>query len=156
MKTSIEKIKSMCESHIDLFSSLIKPTIDNSRQYETNVRNTCKIESIKDTLDYIIKWQSNIGKEVFRSLGKSTYYEQANPDVLNKTEITPTLFTEELFENLIKHIIEWKVEYYTDNLITRSITSNSTHKLLNLEFEWTLECVQDNIKLHKELLKLIK
>ncbi len=146
----------MCEAHIELLSKFIKPTICNSRKYETNVRSTYKIEMIRDTMDYILKWESNVGKEVFKSLNGDTYYEQSNPDSLNKTETTPTLFTKKLFENTIKHIIEWKIEYYSDDLTNRSITSNSTHKLSNIEFEWMLECKQENIKFHKELLNNFK
>ncbi len=155
--TTTDKIKSICESHIQLFSSFIKPTIDNSRQYEANVRNTYKVARIKDTIDYITKWESNIGNQVFKTINSFAYSELCNHiDTFNKTELTSVLFTQELFETLVKHMIEWKIEYYSDELITRSVTSNSTHKLLNIEFEWILECKQENIKLHKELLKLTK
>ncbi len=156
MKSQIEKIKSVLEGNINLFSFQIAATIDNSRQYEKNIRYGYKLNRANDTLNYIKEWEFNIGDSVFKSLDRFTYSKEQSPDVLNKTEPNPVKFTEEMFFKLIKDIIEFKINYWTNELLGSGITSNSTHKLSNLEFEWILECKQENIKLHKELLQIIK
>jgi hypothetical protein len=49
--------------------------------------------------------------------------------------------------------MEYQVKRLTEELLERSITSNSTSKISNLVFEWNLECKQELIKIFKNLIE---
>lgn len=94
----------------------------------------------------------NIGKDVFKKKKSVFYSEKCNLDYLNETEQISILFTEELYNKFQFDYIENLIKCHSKVLIEQSITSNSTSKLSNLQFEWELEMKQKLIKFLKRLL----
>lgn len=152
MESNFEIVKSFLEYQIKIQNGFIKPTETDKRQFELNFRSSQLSKYLSHTLDYINNWETKIGTEVYKYVDRFGYSEKIMADVFNKTVNTPLLFTKELFEELILNIIEYKIKYFSEMLTDRPITCNSTCKFTNLEFEWSLECYQELIKFHKELL----
>ncbi len=155
-KTTVEKITDQLTYSINRIKLEVGATLINGAQFERNCRNTFKVDIYEKNLEYINRWHSNIGKQVFKTVNTFTYNERCNvADVLNQTGLKSVLFTEELFHELLKNIVEYWIKYYSEDLLTRSITSNSSNKIVNLMFEWQLESKQELIKFYKELLVII-
>lgn len=147
-------MKQKIQERIEFFSLFIKPTTTDKMQFETNCRNVFMTHQLSKRIDTIDKHFLCIGKEVYRFKNDMTVVlkEDYKPDVFNKIYEESVIYDVESFELFQKKYIQYQIEYLTNDLVTRSITSNSTNKFSNLEFEWILECKQELIKFFNELL----
>ncbi len=121
--------------------------------FERNWKRHYKTKEINKRLDFLHTWRSSIGKEVYKR-GVFGYILTKDMDDLNKsfydTSVVIT-FTEELFKTLCIDYLAYQIKRITEELTERSITSNSTSKIHNLAFEWSLECTQEILKFFKDL-----
>lgn len=122
--------------------------------------NNYLAEKLKERLKYLHEWMHNIGKEVYLSREKWNYAlvdKFSQMGHLNQKYFDTTksiTFTQELFDKLCFNYCEYQVKRLTEELTERSITSNSTCKMSNLVFEWSLGCKQELIKMFKDLSNL--
>jgi hypothetical protein len=100
-----------------------------------------------------------IGERVYPSFDSFDYVTVTDfPDLdrLNAAKFYPKdhkVFTEKMFEELCINYIKYQVERLTEDLLNRSITSNSTSKIDNLVFEWDLEIKQRLINIFKSMIQ---
>ena len=117
-----------------------------------------KLEFIISRQKTLKMWRANIGKEVHPPKDGFSYClveEYSESDHLYKSifdEKQVIIFTENLFDEFCKKYLEYQVEYLTDYLLNGGLVSNSTNKLLNLTFEWRLECKQELLSKFKSVL----
>lgn len=147
--TTLENVR----QRVEHFKSFVKPTVDDKRQFERNLRYGYAIDTLNHLDRNISKHMCFVGKEVYKFSEGFNYSESPSNDRLNPTDSEPTLFTEELFKEFEINYLNFLINRFTEELIERQITSNSTCKLTNFEFEIRLEEKQNLIKYFKELLE---
>ena len=104
-------------------------------------------------------WRANIGKEVHPPKDSFSYclveeYEESYfLDKLFFDASRTIIFTESLFDEFCEKYLEYQIEYLTDELLNGALVSNSTSKLLNLTFEWRVECKQELLSKLKSVLQ---
>ena len=121
-------------------------------------KNNSLVAQLKDKAEYLHECVHNIGKEVYKSYESFNYtlvdtFEDL--DFLNQKYFNTnfsTVFTQQMFDKLCVDYMQYQVKRLTEDLLERSITSNSTSKISNLVFEWQLECKQELIKIFKNLI----
>jgi len=153
MKTTKTTTLENVRARVEHFKSFVKPTIDDKNQFERNLRYSFAI----DTLNYLDRNLSKhmcfIGKKVWKLEKSFNYSDIQNPDHFNPTNPEQIEFTEELFALFEKDYLNFLINRFTEELVERQITSNSTCKLSNFTFEVRLEEKQNLIKYFKELLE---
>lgn len=147
--TTLENVR----HRVEHFKSFVKPTTDDKSQFTRNIRYGYAIYVLNNMDKNISKHMCFIGKKVWKLTRSFNYSDVPNPDFANPTDSEPTLFTEELFKEFEVNYLNFLINRFTEELIERQITSNSTCKLTNFEFEIRLEEKQDLIKYFKELLE---
>lgn len=146
--TTLENVR----QNVEHFKSFIKPTTDEKRQFERNLRYGFAIDTLNHLDRNLSKHMYFIDKKVYKLTKSFNYSETPNPDHFNPTNPEEIIFTEELFKEFEKNYLNFLVNRFTEELIEKQITSNSTCKLSNFEFEVRLEEKQNLIKYFKELL----
>jgi len=132
---------------------------DDLFDFERSYKYNFKLKEIKSRLKYLHKWRFNIGEEVYFSRNEWDYALVDTFSKLGKNNQNTfdnsysTIMTEEMFDNLCINYINYSINYLLKDFLERQITSNSTHKLGNLAFEWELECKQELIKDFKNTLE---
>ena len=147
-------------THLEEFYSKGSELIewDDLSNFERSYKLNFKLEEVKARLSYLHEWRLNIGREVYLSREKWNYVLVDNFSKLdhhNKNTFDnsySTVFTEDMFDLLCEDYLRYSVDFLLRDFLERSITSNSTHKLGNLVFEWVLECKQELIKEFKNAL----
>lgn len=130
---------------------------DEYRELEIVYKNNYLAEELEARAIFLHQWMFDIGKQVFKS-NENFNYVTVNTfsklDSLNQKYFDTSKsieFTKELFDKLCFDYCNYQVKRFTEELLEKSITSNSTCKMSNLIFEWQLECKQELIKIFKEL-----
>lgn len=151
----LERLKSL----VQLNESRIKLITVDKRQFEINCRSEFMCEHLMGNIEFIQTHFNMIDREVYRYVkgGRYILTSQANSLtethlMMNKLDDEVLIFTNEMFNNVIKDYIQYQIDYLIIGLLENSITSNSTHKLTNLVFEWELECKQNLIETYKKLI----
>jgi hypothetical protein len=154
------KIQNSLQDHINYYSMSGVETIkwNEYSRLENVYKNNSLAEDLKGRAKYLHKWMHNIGKQVYKSSKNFNYavvdtftdLDSLNQHYFNTEE--SFIFTEELFNKLCVDYIQYQIDRLSEELVERSITSNSTSKISNLVFEWNLECKQELIKIFKKLL----
>jgi hypothetical protein len=125
---------------------------DDLSNFERSYKLNFKLEEVKVRLSYLHEWRLNIGREVYLSREKWNYVlvdDFSKLDYHNKNTFDnsySTVFTEDMFNLLCEDYLRYSVDFLLRDFLERNITSNSTHKLGNLVFEWVLDCKQELIK----------
>lgn len=130
-------------------------TFTDIYQFEKNCKAEFILENLKSVVAHIEKHESFLGKEVFK-FEKSFNYTDVLPEEnigLNPVLEQKVLFTPQLLNSFLYDYFEFGKEYHTKRLLENQITCNSTNKLINLQFEWQLECTQELIKLYTKILE---
>jgi hypothetical protein len=155
------KIQNKLQDFVDFYSRSGADSIkwDEYGRLETVYKNNSLVQDLKDRASYLHTWMHNIGKEVYesdRSFNYTLVEKFSELDFLNQKYFDTShslTFTQEMFNELCVKYMEYQVERLTKQLLENSITSNSTCKMLNLVFEWNLECKQELIKIFKNLIE---
>lgn len=155
MKTTTTTLQNV-RTRIEHFKSFIKPTTDDKSQFTRNLRYGYAIYVLTNMDKNLSKHMCFIGKKVWKLSKSFNYSDIPNPDFANPTEPEQVEFTEELFKEFEKCYLNFLINRFTEELVERQITSNSTCKLTNFEFEIRLEEKQELIKYFKELLDNLK
>lgn len=152
----IERLKTL----VDNYDARIVQTTTDKRQFENNCRSKFKSDHLGDRLAFISENFNMIGKEVYKYVKSETYVLSSEVGslsephlIFNKLENEPLIFTIEVFDNFVKSYLQFQIDYLINGLLKNSLTSNSTHKLSNLVFEWELECKQELIEIYKNISK---
>lgn len=154
------KLQNSLQDYIDYYSASGIESIkwNEYNRLENIYRNNYLTQDLKERAAYLHKWMHNIGKEVYHSNRNFNYALvdnfETDVDFFNKKYFDTTsfsIFTREMFDELCVEYCKYQVQRLTEDLTERSITSNSTSKMLNLVFEWNLECKQELIKIFKDL-----
>lgn len=130
------------------------------RHLESVYKNNYLVKYLKARAEYLHKWMHCIGKDVHLSKSGWNYIlvdEFSKMDSLNQRGFDSNSsieFTQGVFDRLCFDYCNYQVERLIEDLLERSITSNSTCKMSNLVFEWNLECTQELIKMFKDLSEL--
>lgn len=150
--TTLENVR----QRVEHFKAFIKPTTDDKGQFTRNLRYGYAIDTLNHLDRNLSKHMCFIGKKVWKLTKSFNYSDVPNPDFANPTDSEQVEFTEELFEEFEKCYLNFLINRFTEGLVERQITSNSTCKLTNFEFEIKLEEKQELIKYFKELLDNLK
>lgn len=153
------KVLDRLKSLVRVNESMIKPIRSDKRQFELNCRSEFTSQHLMGRIIFIEEHFNMIGKEVYKYVKSETYVLSSEVGSLsethlmfNKLENEPLIFTIEMFDSFLNSYLQYQIDYLINGLLENSITSNSTHKLSNLVFEWELECKQNLIETYKKLL----
>lgn len=153
------KIQNSLQDYISFYERSGQDSIkwDDYFQLENVYKNNSLVLQLKDRASYLHEWMYNIGAEVYHSKREFNYAlvdSFSGMDFLNQkyfnTEFS-SIFTQEMFDEMCVEYLKYQVKRLTEDLLERSITSNSTSKISNLVFEWNLECKQKLIEIFKKL-----
>ena len=154
----MNKIEEYLEKLATLNTTEEELSLNRIMQLEFLYKQDYKLKEILNRQLYLKEWRENIGKEVFASKEgfhfmliteyPISYFEELNFETSEKL-----IFTEEMFNSLCVYYLNHSIEYITKELTERSIVSNSTNKLVNLIFEWELDCKQQLLMYYKNALK---
>ena len=127
------------------------PHLCDKRQYEVNYKNKYLSEILDKNIEFLQKHKGMIGKEVYQQKKFNAFALTPSDDVFNPTEDFSRKLTQEMYKQLYDDYIAFQIENYTDYLIHIKMTPGS-NALLNIEFGWTIDCIQQMIKFYKTLL----
>jgi hypothetical protein len=142
----------LIQKKIEALSLNIKHVTVEKNQFLKNLRYDYTMRILMLNRENLLKHKNLIGKEVFKTINSFNYSDVPNTSFMNTTTEEPIILTEELFMEFCEHFLAFLINRFTEELLEHSITSNSTDKLSNLEFEIILEEKQWLIKFYKELL----
>ena len=129
----------------------IIPHFCDKRQYEVNYKNKYLSDILDKNIEFLQKHTLMIGKEVYPYINSYSFDLSPSDDVLNPTETIQITFTQEKYDQLYTDYIAFQIENYTDYLIHIKMSTGS-NALLNIEFGWSIDCIQELIKFYKTLL----
>ena len=139
---------------------LIKPTIDDKRQFEINSRCSYANEILGRLIEDINHLESFKGKYLHKNLSNYHYISSEEWNELDDfhKKMNPIsgdsyLITDEIVENYIMDALNYKISYYSEELISKSLHQSSTNKLSNLENEWIIDEKQTMIRMFKRFLE---
>lgn len=154
----MSKIIEKFTQYLERLDRSIIPTTDSLKQFQENWRNKFIATIIGKQLNTIEAHKNAIGKDVFMYLKEDRFsyaFEYSDTDIFNKTHTEPVILTQEMYDVFEKAALKFWVKFYSRQLISCNITSNSTDKFTNLVFEWKLEETQKLISFYKELLRTL-
>ena len=133
----------------------IIPHLCDRRQYEVNYKNKYLSDILDKNIEFLQKHREMIGKEVYQHKKSNAFELTPSVDVFNPTEDFTTVLTPEMYDLLFTDYIKLQICHYTDYLVSQKITTTGSNVLLNIEFAWSIDCIQQLIKFYKTLLNKI-
>lgn len=153
-------LKDLIVFEFETKKSLIKPTIDDKRQFEINCRCSYANEILGRLIEDIAYLESFKGKYLHRNLSNYHYIsiEEWNKlddfsNKMNPKSEETFLITDEIVQDYIKNAITYKIGYFIEDLIKRDLFQSSTHKLSNLQHEWITDEKQKMIHFFRRILE---
>jgi hypothetical protein len=134
--------------------SKIVPTIRDACQFETNIHHFWLAEKYNTILEVLQRMEKRIGSEVWKYKGRFGYSTEQLyvADIMNRTEDTPVIFTQELYEKFEVDYLAYIVEGLSNEVLIQSPVLRSTSMFSNLISLVELEAKQVLIKELKKIL----
>lgn len=155
----LQKIKKYASG----LSLLISPTTTDKNQFEHNIRNSFMLDNLLKMVETIERHFGYIGKEVNGYINnpsvitKEEYEWNCKKDstfgVFNKINPECFIYSNEDFLAFQMYYIQYQIDYFSKDLIDKSVYQNSTNPFSNLEFQWIVESKQQLIKFYKQILR---
>jgi len=151
MKNLKESLAYLCKKSKDRVFS----TIDDPWQFEINLKHNWLANNYNNRLKFITETFEHIGEEVWRyKPDRLTYSFECSPhSPYNKTEETPVILTQEMYNQFEIDYINYAIENITEQLLTCTPFSKSTNAFSNLQELIEFEAKQEMLNELKELLK---
>lgn len=139
----------------------IKPTVDDTEQFKSNIKNNFKYEDIDLLKESIKHSQSLINKQVYSldekyiSVEESTKLDEKTKQKYGIEKQKPILYTEKRHEEFVLNEIFRTIHSHKTYLINGALNFNSVDKFKNLAQEINLVSRQELIIYYTNIYKQI-